>query len=58
MDVSAITNFIDGGGNVLIAASSNIGGFVCLVCREENFVRLVVMYTIMNMKSPFFSLFS
>ncbi|KAK3803667.1 hypothetical protein RRG08_023381 [Elysia crispata] len=25
VDVSAITNFIDGGGNVLIAASSNIG---------------------------------
>uniref|UniRef100_A0A2C9LXT9 Dolichyl-diphosphooligosaccharide--protein glycosyltransferase 48 kDa subunit n=1 Tax=Biomphalaria glabrata TaxID=6526 RepID=A0A2C9LXT9_BIOGL len=25
IDVSAITNFIDGGGNVLIAASSSIG---------------------------------
>jgi hypothetical protein len=25
VDVQAITNFIDGGGNVLVAASSNIG---------------------------------
>ena len=25
VDVSAITNFIDGGGNVLVAASSDIG---------------------------------
>ena len=25
MDVPAITNFIDGGGNVLVAASSDIG---------------------------------
>lgn len=25
MDVASITNFIDGGGNVLVAASSNIG---------------------------------
>lgn len=25
LDVAAITNFIDGGGNVLVAASSDIG---------------------------------
>lgn len=27
LDVAAITNFIDGGGNVLVAASSDIGMF-------------------------------
>ena len=27
VDIPAITNFIDGGGNVLVAASSNIGKF-------------------------------
>lgn len=25
LDVAAVTNFIDGGGNVLVAASSDIG---------------------------------
>lgn len=25
IDVNALTNFVDGGGNVLVAASSNIG---------------------------------
>jgi hypothetical protein len=28
IDVAAITNFIDGGGNVLVAASSDIGMYL------------------------------
>lgn len=31
LDVAAITNFIDGGGNVLVAASSDIGEFQILM---------------------------